>query len=222
MEPTRILCLRFPNWPIQAHRLRISREHVAVASATAGTAASPAVASAVVPGGVVAVALHTPLPDAQSGQSAVTDADTLRDLALLRQLFPAARSGPAVVAVSSAAWKQGVRPGLPLAEARSLATPLQSAPQRKPTSQRAKQPPGTGAEPVVFVPWNPAEDRAELALLSDPVRRFAPVVGLDSLPLPDSLLLNVTGCGPLFGGEEQLATELLQMLRQSGLRGRAA
>lgn len=209
MDPTRILCLRFPNWPIQAHRLRISREHAAVGSAAA-------------PAGVVAVALHTPLPDAQAGQSAGADADTLRDLALLRQLFPAARSGPAVVAVSSAAWKQGVRPGLPLAEARSLATPLQAAPQRKSTAPRAKQRPGTGTEPVVFVPWNPAADRAELQLLSDPVRRFAPIVGLDSLPLPDSLLLNVTGCGPLFGGEEQLARELLQMLRQCGLRGRAA
>ena len=222
MEPTRILCLRFPNWPIQAHRLRVSRENATVASATEASAAvaSASVPSAAVPAGVVAVALHTPLPDAQAGQSAVADADTLRDLVLLRQLFPAARSGPAVVAVSSAAWKQGVRPGLPLAEARSLATPLQAAPQRKSTVPRAKQPPGTGTEPVVFVPWNPSADRAELQLLSDPVRRFAPVVGLDSLPLPDSLLLNVTGCGPLFGGEEQLAKELLQMLRQCGLRGR--
>lgn len=222
MEPTRILCLRFPNWPIQAHRLRVSRENATVASATEASAAvaSASVPSAAVPAGVVAVALHTPLPDTQAGQSAVADADTLRDLALLRQLFPAARSGPAVVAVSSAAWKQGVRPGLPLAEARSLATPLQAAPQRKSTVPRAKQQPGKGTEPVVFVPWNPSADRAELQMLSDPVRRFAPVVGLDSLPLPDSLLLNVTGCGPLFGGEEQLAKELLQMLRQCGLRGR--
>jgi len=134
-----------------------------------------------------------------------------------------------VVAVSSAAWKQGVRPGLPLAEARSLAAPLEPSLKsplpsslKKTQVSRGKQAAGSPAEPVLFVPWTPAADRVELRLLSDSVRRFAPVVGLDTLPLPDSLLLDVTGCGPLFGGEEQLAKELLQLLRESGLRGRVA
>jgi hypothetical protein len=214
MEPSRILCLRFPNWPIQAHRLRFSRDSDAHAC--------PA-----------AIALHTPLPDSTGVQHVSADADVLRDLALLRQLFPAARSGPAIVAVSGPAWKQGVRPGLPLAEARSLAAPLQppqaakgkpAAPQkqtsRSAAAQSGKQPVNAPAEQVQFVSWNAAADREELRLLSDPVRRFAPIVGLDSLPLPDSLLLNITGCGPLFGGEEQLAQELLQMLRASQLAGR--
>lgn len=214
MEPSRILCLRFPNWPIQAHRLRVSRDSDADAC--------PA-----------AIALHTPLPDSTGAQNVSADADVLRDQALLRQLFPAARSGPAIVAVSGPAWKQGVRPGLPLAEARSLAAPLQppqaamgkpAAPQkqtsRSAAAQSGIQPVNAPAEQVQFVPWNAAADREELRLLSDPVRRFAPIVGLDSLPLPDSLLLNITGCGPLFGGEEQLAQELLQMLRASQLAGR--
>jgi nucleotidyltransferase/DNA polymerase involved in DNA repair len=214
MEPSRILCLRFPNWPIQAHRLRVSRDSDAHAC--------PA-----------AIALHTPLPDSTGAQIVSADADVLRDQALLRQLFPAARSGPAIVAVSGPAWKHGVRPGLPLAEARSLAAPLQppqaakgklAAPQNQTSRSAAapsgKQPVNAPAEQVQFVPWNAAADREELRLLSDPVRRFAPIVGLDSLPLPDSLLLNITGCGPLFGGEEQLAQELLQMLRASQLVGR--
>ncbi|MFM7059182.1 MAG: hypothetical protein ACKO2P_19900 [Planctomycetota bacterium] len=265
MQHHRILCLRFPNWPVQAHRLRTSREGcgagAAVPAATAATTPIPAPA----PSGSVAIALHTPQPEASVGEAAVTDAQSLHDLSLVRQLFPAARTGPAVVAVSSAAWKRGVRPGLPLAEARSLAAPLQSSPQtdvqRKPVkrddaaregeapaeqpaadSRKGRSPRNSGSigdrreprgghaaqqelrtpEPVLFVPWNPAADRAELRQLSDPVRRFAPVVGLDSLPLPDSLLLDVTGCGPLFGGEEHLAKELLQMLRQAGLRGRVA
>jgi len=214
MEPTRILCLRFPNWPIQAHRLRVSRDSDAHACHTA-------------------IALHTPPMDSAAPQNVSADPNSLRDLALLRQLFPAARSGPTIVAVSGPAWKQGVRPGLPLAEARSLATPLlppqaakgkPAAPQKRTSHSAAahsgKQPVIAPAVPVQFVPWNAAADREELRLLSEPVRRFAPIVGLDSLPLPDSLLLNITGCGPLFDGEEKLAKELLLMLRESRLAGR--
>ncbi|MEY3173917.1 MAG: hypothetical protein RLZZ436_1831 [Planctomycetota bacterium] len=220
MEQSRILCLRFPNWPVQAWRLRISRD--------SRTAEIPS-----------AIALHTPPPDTPASETAAANPDTRSDLTLLRQLFPAARSGPAVVAVSAAAWKQGVRPGLPLAEARSLARPPQARqtpksaaaataaqPATQPgaggTAARSKSSPAGTAEPVLFIPWNPADDRAELRQLSDPVRRFAPVVGLDSMPLPDCLLLNVTGCGPLFGGEEQLVRELLLMLQQAGLSARAA
>jgi len=56
----------------------------------------------------------------------------------------------------------------------------------------------------------------ELSLVA---RRFAPVVALDTLPLPDSLLLDITGCGHLFGGELELAEELLSEVQAAGLRG---
>ena len=42
------------------------------------------------------------------------------------------------------------------------------------------------------------------------------------MPLPDSLLLDITGCGPLFGGEAVLAELLLRNLKLAGWTGRIA
>lgn len=42
------------------------------------------------------------------------------------------------------------------------------------------------------------------------------------MPLPDSLLLDITGCGPLFGGEAALAELLLRDLKLAGWTGRIA
>jgi len=137
----------------------------------------------------------------------------LEDWRLVRELFPASRSGPAVVAVDRGAWELGVRPGLPLAEARSLARPV--------LRRGAKSVAGGGAavQPAVqFEEWRPEEDRRELEELALIARRFAPVVSLDALPLPDSLLLDITGCEHLFGGELELAEELLGEVWGSGLR----
>jgi protein ImuB len=138
----------------------------------------------------------------------------LEDWRLVRELFPASRSGPAVVAVDRGAWELGVRPGLPLAEARSLARPV--------AGRGVKSVVGGGAAgplAVQFEEWRPEEDRRELEELALIARRFAPVVALDSLPLPDSLLLDITGCEHLFGGEAELAEELLGELWGAGLRG---
>ena len=43
-------------------------------------------------------------------------------------------------------------------------------------------------------------------------RQFAPIVGLSQSPVPDSLLLDVTACGQLFGGESALAEQLVHRL----------
>lgn len=198
MEPQRYLCLRFPNWPMQAHLRR---------SSTQPQHPEP-------PNPTPPIALHTPLPNDPAFPTPL-DPDSVRDLQLLRSTFPATKSGPAIIAVNKAAWNQGVRPGLPLAEARSLATPV--IPPNKRTTTK-----NTPPQPVHFIPWLPAQDRLDLIDLSEPLRRFAPVVGLDTLPLPDSLLLNVTGCGPLFGDESGLLKELVTSLQQSRLYPRTA
>jgi protein ImuB len=45
---------------------------------------------------------------------------------------------------------------------------------------------------------------------------------MDLGPVPDSLLLDITGCAPLFGGEAALAEQLLKTLQTQGLRAQVA
>ncbi|MEZ6041639.1 MAG: hypothetical protein R3C20_14125 [Planctomycetaceae bacterium] len=146
----------------------------------------------------------------------------LTDLKWIRTLFPAARNGPAVIAVCDQAWQRGVRPGMPLAEARSMAVPLlnqrshQSA-GRSRSQREVKTPPE-----IQFREWQPLEDRAGLISLAELTRRFSPVTGLDQMPAPDCLILEITGCGPLFGGESALAEQLLRTMQSNGYRCRVA
>jgi len=126
------------------------------------------------------------------------------DYKFLHRIFRATRTGSAVIAVNTYAWTQGVRPGMPLAEARSMA-----GARTKPTS-------------VQFYPWMASEDRIALTALVEEVRAFSPHVGIDELALPDSLMLDVTGCGPLFGGESALAERLIGRIRALGFRPRIA
>ena len=66
--------------------------------------------------------------------------------------------------------------------------------------------------------WVEEMDRqADLALLADVAEdceRATPIVVADA---PDGLLLDVTGCGHLFGGEAQLRVKLSQRFRKAGL-----
>jgi len=50
-------------------------------------------------------------------------------------------------------------------------------------------------------------------------RRFSPLVALEE---PDSLILNVSGCSHLFGGEQQLAQKVVLQLRERGYVSRVA
>lgn len=218
----RILCLRFPNWPVQVAARRLRNRGEAAAPLALRTRAEWTDAGV----GTVGVGRG-----GVSGNVAGLTGVLLGDWRLVRELFPAARTGPAVVAVDRGAWERGVRPGLPLAEARSLA---QVRPVRG-VNRGAREKPGAdgsaaagrqgsatgsgGASQlsVQFVEWNPEEDRRELELLGEVARRFAPVVALDELPLPDSLLLDITGCEHLFGGELELAEELLREISDAGL-----
>lgn len=162
------------------------------------------------------------------------DADD--DLKFVRAVFPSANGGPCILAVSRDAWLAGVRPGMPLAEARSMAQPLTITPRavhRSSAQNRTRPNAGKSAplrsaaaastkELVSFHEWTSSADRHTLAAVAELTRRYAPTVGLDCMPLPDSLLLDITGCGPLFGGEAALAELLLRDLKLAGWTGRIA
>lgn len=191
----RVLCVRFPNWPIQCLQRRLR---------TSGA-------------GSAAIALHTCAPGnpGESSRRTVVDEDTR----FIRSMFPSVVGGPAVVAVSMEAWTRGVRPGMPLAEARSMAQPISRSSQgtRRPKSSPLPEQPA-----VEFHEWQPLRDRSELKATAELTRRYAPIVGLDQVPMPDSLLLDISGCGPLFGGEAALAESLLKELQQAGWSCRIA
>ncbi len=209
-----MLCIRFPNWPIQSlqHRLR-----------SEGLCPS-------------ALALYTAAPGNANSTTPRKATDIDDDLKFVRAVFPSASGGPCVIAVSRDAWLAGVRPGMPLAEARSMAQPLTVTPRsvHRTSTQNRKRPnaeksaasrPAIAAstkELVSFHEWTSFADRRSLAAVAELTRRYAPAVGVDSMPLPDSLLLDVTGCGPLFGGESALAELLLRDLKLAGWTGRIA
>ena len=182
----RVMCLRLLNWPVQRQQRRLPADQH------------------------LRIAIHTALPADSAAKARHSDADN--DLKFVRHLFSAARSSPAVICVSDDTWAAGIRPGMPLAEARSMATPL--------TGGRSKQ--TVASVETLFLEWSPAADRQELRAVAELVRRFAPIIGMDEMPVPDSLLLDITGCAPLFGGEAALAEQLLKRLRLNNLRARAA
>lgn len=177
------MCVRFPNWPVQRLRSESGAE-------------------------VSAVALHTPqvvFEPASGKQKSIHQSD----LRFIRAHFPSARSGPAVIAVSQEAWSAGIRPGMPLAEARSMA---------QPSTRSSHERPGM----TQFAEWSPLIDREALLKTAEHLRSFAPVVALDDLPVPDCLLLDISGCAPLFGGESALAEHAVRRLRETGFYARIA
>ncbi len=180
----RFLSVRLPNWPMQVlqrGRGHELQEHLALALH------SPHEIAAEV-GGVVAAALRR-----------------------VRESCPAARHGPVLVATNAVAWKQGLRPGMPLEEARSLERNRASVSARGSASQRS-------AEQLEIVEWDPAEDRQQLRQVAEQLRQFAPVIAFDEEPICETLLLDITGCAELFGGEAKLAAGVYEELRSHGLR----
>jgi protein ImuB len=69
------------------------------------------------------------------------------------------------------------------------------------------------------VPAAPHEDAGLLDAVADWCDRYTPLVALDP---PQGLLLDVSGCAQLFGGEAALLAELLDGLRGQGFEARAA
>ena len=115
-------------------------------------------------------------------------------------------SGPLVVAgavgnalcltgLNDAAARLGLRAGMPLADARAMF-------------------------PVLAVAE--ADGAADAALLEGMAawcQRYTPLVGLAP---PDGLMLDITGCAYLFGGEDRLRHDLLRRMNGFGFHARAA
>ncbi|MEM6618015.1 MAG: DNA polymerase Y family protein [Pseudomonadota bacterium] len=87
--------------------------------------------------------------------------------------------------LSPLAAAQGLRPGQPLADARALCPDLLTAPE------------------------NPLAEAAFLTRLRRWAGRYSPWVAEER---PDALLLDITGCAHLFGGEEPLAHTMAEAL----------
>jgi len=105
------------------------------------------------------------------------------------------RSCERVWRCNEAALLAGIRPTMPLTEARAVAPSVMAAPHR------------------------PEEDRRVLDALAAWAECLSPVVQPDP---PDSLLVDVTGCQPLFRGESNLLRVAVEGIRRQGFSVRGA
>jgi protein ImuB len=107
-------------------------------------------------------------------------------------------SGPhglALAALDARAQAEGLWPGQPLTDARALVPPLRTAPHE------------------------PEATAAHLGRLADWCDRFSPAVAIDGA---DALMLDISGCAHLFGGEEALLAQMRARLSQQNLSVRLA
>lgn len=100
-----------------------------------------------------------------------------------------------LAAVDPAALSLGLTPGLPLADARARVPDLETHDA------------------------DPHADQALLDRLADGCLRYTPMVALDP---PDGLILDISGCTHLFGGEAVLAGDLETRLTRFGMHVRHA
>jgi protein ImuB len=107
----------------------------------------------------------------------------------------AAGNALCLTGINDAAARLGLSVGMPLADARAMFPGLRVAPDE------------------------PEEDARLLQALADWCLRYTPLVGLAP---PDGLVLDITGCAHLFGGEETLRRGLSQKLQDLGFHARAA
>ncbi|MHB0959868.1 MAG: Y-family DNA polymerase [Pirellulaceae bacterium] len=119
------------------------------------------------------------------------------------------RRGLCVVAYSQAAYQRGIRRGMPLAEATSL------------------------APDAYLVPHAPQADVEALEVLAQWCERFSPIVGIGPCTargegpfqvgsVPDHLYLDATDLASHFGGEQALAQQMAQAFEQRGYCVRVA
>ena len=94
-----------------------------------------------------------------------------------------------IVAVDEAAERLGLHSGLALAQARAMHPALQA------------------------IAEDAGADAAFLEKIADGCLRYTPLVAVDA---PDGLLLDITGCAHLYGGEEALVADLAARLERAG------
>ena len=100
-----------------------------------------------------------------------------------------------LTAVNDAAAAQRLKVGMPLADARAM------------------------YPAIAVADADEAADARLLEAIADWCDRYTPLVGLDP---PDGLLLDVTGCAHLFGGEAALCRDLTRRLAAQGYQARVA
>ena len=69
---------------------------------------------------------------------------------------------------------------------------------------------------------DPAKDRQALERLAEWAERYSPIVSLEEAAVPQSLLLDITGCAACFHGEDRLAQQAARELRGRGWDARVA
>jgi len=105
------------------------------------------------------------------------------------------KSALRITAMNDAAAKLGLVTAMALADARAMYPALSA------------------------VDADPHADARLLEAVADWCDRYTPLVGLDA---PDGLLLDITGCAHLFGGEAALCRDLVERLSWQGLQARVA
>ena len=98
---------------------------------------------------------------------------------------------------------EGITVGMPLAEAEALLA-------------------GTVGSAAHIELHDPAADLAGLRDLARTCDAFSPLFGIEPAESPECLLLDVTGCEHLFGGEQSLVDALADDFRQRGFQVRVA
>jgi protein ImuB len=102
--------------------------------------------------------------------------------------------GGCVAACSAAAAAGGVRPDMPLAEAKSLVRGL------------------------AIEPYEPQTDRRALARLAEACEQFSPCVALEEGAEPESLLLDISNLAHLLGTDAELAGRVAGFFTDRGYR----
>jgi len=100
-----------------------------------------------------------------------------------------------LAAMNDAAARLGLNPGMALADARAM------------------------YPRIAIADADPDADRRTLIAIADWCDRYTPLVGLDP---PDGLLLDISGCAHLFGGEAALRRDIVARLERQGFQARAA
>ncbi|MEM1046264.1 MAG: DNA polymerase Y family protein [Pseudomonadota bacterium] len=112
-----------------------------------------------------------------------------------RAVYAKLKNALRLTAVDESAEKRGLHAGLTLADARARVPDLDASEQ------------------------DALADAALLEALADWCDRYTPLVALDP---PDGLLLDISGCAHLFGGEAVLRDDLVGRLEKQGFAARAA
>jgi protein ImuB len=105
------------------------------------------------------------------------------------------KSALRLAAVNDAAARLGLKTGMALADARAM------------------------YPAIAAVNADPEADRRLLEAIADWCDRYTPLVGLDP---PHGLVLDITGCAHLFGGEAALGRDIVRRLAMQGFCARAA